>query len=96
MLAAINWSAVGVIIGAVLTVVGGGLGLLGRRLDKQDVKIDDNGRIIADTRVSVARIEGYMARQNGHDGQRGRTPDLLPDLPAAVVVPSASAIVVDS
>lgn len=87
-----NWPAIGIIIGAVTTVLGVVSRWLNGRFSRQDAKIDEHGKVINDTRVSVARIEGYMARQNGN---QGRTPDLLPDLPGPVVVPPASELVVE-
>lgn len=89
----VNWAAVGTISGIVSAVVGVIGKWINNRLGNQDQKIDAHGKVIADTRVSVARIEGYMARQNGN---QGRTPNLLPDLPEPVVVPPQSEIVVDS
>lgn len=86
-----NWTAIGVIIGAVSAVLGVVSRWLNGRLSRQDSQIDEHGKVINDTRVSVARIEGYMARQNGN---AGRSPDLLPDLPEPVVVPESSAVVV--
>lgn len=80
-----NWTAIGVVVGAVIAVGGGMVKLLLNRLNDQDAKIEKHGAVINDTRVSVARIEGYLANQNGNRG-RGSTPQQLPDLPAPVVV----------
>jgi hypothetical protein len=80
-----NWTAISVIVGSGITLGGGALKWLTGRLGIQDAKIDDVGKVTADTRVSVARIEGYFAARNGSGGA---TPTQLPDLPAPVIVPA--------
>ena len=81
-----NWNAVGVIVGALVLVVLAGVGALvaylNGRLNGQDDRIESISTVTTDTRVSVARIEGYLARSNGG----GKTATQLPDLPDPVVV----------
>jgi hypothetical protein len=77
-----NWAEVGVILGAVGFLVTGAAAYLNSRLNGQDDKIEVIDRVTADTRVSVARIEGYLARSNGG----GKTATQLPDLDHPVIV----------
>ena len=78
----IDWTEVGVVLGAVGFLVTGAAAYLNNRLNGQDDKIEVIDRVTADTRVSVARIEGYLARSNGG----GKTATQLPDLDHPVIV----------
>ena len=78
----IDWTAIGVVLGAVGFLVAGAAAYLNGRLNGQDDRIESISTVTTDTRVSVARIEGYLARSNGG----GKTATQLPDLPDPVIV----------
>jgi hypothetical protein len=91
---ATNWTAIGVISAISFFIVGGFFAYLNSRLSGQDRKIETLEAVTGDTRVSVGRIEGYLASTNGNEG-KGATPTQLPDLVAPVVVKQPVGVIVE-
>lgn len=76
------WLAPSIIVAVLIFIGGLVIAYVGYRLGSQDRKIENIGEVTTDTRVSIARIEGYMARSNGG----GPNATQLPDLPPPVVI----------